>query len=97
MTIRRAAVADSTPDIGEESLADVIADVEQPELTRDLLELRDLGAALKRLADGSYGVCPDCGCGIQSNRLWLYPSALRCVRCQRRHEKTHTQSSRSSL
>ena len=82
------ALAGTTPDLGDESVAALIADLDQSELSRDLTELRELEAARARLADGSYGVCADCGTDIEFERLRAAPGALRCLACQARHEKT---------
>ncbi|HVJ22771.1 MAG TPA: TraR/DksA C4-type zinc finger protein [Burkholderiales bacterium] len=60
-----------------------------PDLSRDDAELRDIEAALRRLDDGSYGVCTDCGVEIGFERLHAEPEAARCLDCQRRHEKTY--------
>jgi len=79
----------ATHDSGEESVADLIADLGQAELTRDLTELREVEAARRRLTDGSYGVCVDCGADIALERLRANPTAARCVPCQARHEKTY--------
>jgi RNA polymerase-binding transcription factor DksA len=64
-------------------------DLEQAELSRDQDELRDIEAARRRLADGSYGICTDCGVDIGFERLHAEPEAARCIECQRRHEKTY--------
>src|SRR5690348_1656739 len=82
------AIAGQTPDIGDESVAALLADLGQSELSRDLAELRELETARKRLADGGYGACFDCGADIDFERLKAAPGATRCVPCQRRHEKT---------
>jgi len=42
-----------------------------------------------RLADGSYGVCIECGGDIGFERLRANHSAVRCIDCQTMHEKTH--------
>jgi RNA polymerase-binding transcription factor DksA len=63
--------------------------VEHIEMERDQLELRDIGDAHARIADGSYGECVDCGCDIPYPRLHAQPAAARCVDCQERWEKTH--------
>ena len=81
-------VAGAVHDTGDEALADLVADVDNAEVTRDLGELRALEAARARIADGSYGVCADCGADIPVARLRAQPAALRCLACQRRHEKT---------
>lgn len=92
-----AAIAGTTPDTGDESVAALLADLDQSELTRDLEELRGLEAARKRLADGGYGVCADCGADIEFERLKAAPGALRCVVCQTRHEKTFAGAAGASL
>jgi RNA polymerase-binding transcription factor DksA len=81
-------LAGATHDTGDESVADLLADLDQAEMTRDLAELRDLEAARLRLAAGTYGVCADCGGEIGFERLRANPGALRCIACQTRHEKT---------
>ncbi len=43
-------------------------------------------AALDRLEAGDYGVCADCGEPIPAARLQALPYALRCVKCEERHE-----------
>ena len=62
---------------------------EEADLTRDVDELRDVEAARRRLDDGSYGICTDCGVAIDFERLHAEPEAARCIDCQRRHEKTY--------
>jgi RNA polymerase-binding transcription factor DksA len=60
-----------------------------PDLSRDDAELHDIEAARRRLDDGSYGLCTDCGVEIGFERLHAEPEAARCIDCQRRHEKTY--------
>jgi RNA polymerase-binding transcription factor DksA len=81
-------VAGEVPDSGDESVAALIADLDQAEWGRDIDELRGLDAAQERLAKGDYGVCVDCARDIGFERLRATPSAIRCIDCQTRHEKT---------
>ena len=60
-----------------------------PDLSRDDAELHDIEAARRRLDDGSYGLCVDCGAAIGFERLRAEPAAARCLECQARHEKTY--------
>ena len=53
---------------------------------RESAELVAIDEALKRIADGSYGLCIDCGVGIATPRLHANPTALRCVACQEKIE-----------
>jgi len=82
-------LAGATHDSGDESVADLLADLDQAELSRDLAELRDLEAARLRLDGGSFNVCADCRAEIGYERLRANPGATRCVTCQTRYEKTH--------
>ena len=67
-------------------LADILADLDIAMVTRDIAELREVEAALGRIADGSYGTCPDCGAPIPWARLNAYPTAERCIACQEAFE-----------
>jgi DnaK suppressor protein len=82
-------LAGPAPDPGDQSVADLIADLGQADVSRDLDELRALEAAKGRIADGSYGECVSCGREIDYERLKANPAALRCIECQRVFEKTH--------
>ncbi|HEX5768402.1 MAG TPA: TraR/DksA family transcriptional regulator [Burkholderiales bacterium] len=94
---RFADLAGPAPDPGDESVATLIADLGHADMARDLAELRALEAARTRLADGSYGTCAECGGDIGIERLRANPAALRCVDCQRMHEKTFAGPNTSSL
>ena len=43
--------------------------------------IRGVTAALERIADGSYGICENCGDQIGQARLEIVPEATRCVAC----------------
>jgi RNA polymerase-binding protein DksA len=49
--------------------------------------LADIDAALKRIEDGSYGTCTNCGTQIPEERLEARPSATLCIDCQRERER----------
>lgn len=84
-------------DEGDESVADALVDIAAARTDRQVQEMREIEAARKRVKKGEYGVCADCGDGIKFERLLAYPTALRCVRCQQQHEKTHAGESTPSL
>ncbi|HVB47218.1 MAG TPA: TraR/DksA family transcriptional regulator [Burkholderiales bacterium] len=91
------ALAGPVTDTGDQASADLLSDLDNAEVSRDLRMLRELNAALERLAEGSYGSCIDCGAEIGLERLRAYPAALRCVDCQRVHEKTYAHPGESRL
>ena len=60
--------------------------MQQAETRRDADELQQIEAAQRRLADGTYGVCEDCGEAIDLRRLVGQSTAARCTACQAMHE-----------
>jgi RNA polymerase-binding transcription factor DksA len=57
--------------------------------TTDLLLAEEQGQvelALRRLAEGQYGRCVDCGREIPAERLQAVPEAVRCIDDQARYE-----------
>jgi len=59
----------------------------------ELRELDSIHRALRKIDQGTYGLCDDCGEPIASRRLEALPWAARCVECEANAE---TQSSRRS-
>jgi DnaK suppressor protein len=51
-------------------------------LDREFHQLRNTRAAIRRIQDGSYGKCCQCGEDVHLNRLAAVPSTLFCLRCQ---------------
>lgn len=54
---------------------------------RESAELVAIDEALKRVADGSFGLCLDCGIDIGTARLHANPTAMRCMPCQEKRER----------
>ena len=44
-------------------------------------------AALRRVNEGTYGLCVDCGKPVPEGRLEARPDASRCVACQGKHDR----------
>jgi DnaK suppressor protein len=73
-------------------LADTATETYDRELDYTLEEnsehvLRDIDAALKRIEDGTYGTCTNCGKQIPEERLEARPWATLCIDCQRDRER----------
>ncbi len=49
--------------------------------------LRRIAAALKRVDEGEYGACLECGEPINQKRLEFDPTALLCIDCASRAEQ----------
>ncbi|MDA8383798.1 MAG: TraR/DksA family transcriptional regulator [Betaproteobacteria bacterium] len=90
-------LAGGPPDVGDESVADALADLNAAVVDRQMHEIRAIEAAHDRLKAGTFGECSDCGGDIEFERLRVYPSARRCVRCQDKYEKTYAGESRPSM
>jgi len=76
-------------DTGDESVLRMQADLDLQEAGRDLEELQQIDTALRRIDEGTYGECIECGTDIEFARLEAQPTALRCLDCQAQYEKTY--------
>jgi len=70
---------------------DVGSEYYSQELSLDLLEseraaLYEIDEALRRLQQGTYGVCEECGEPIARERLELLPYTRYCIECAREIE-----------
>ncbi len=82
-------IAGRVSDLEDQSLADLLVDVNLAQVTRDVEEIRAVERALRRIALGTYGVCVSCGQPIERERLEAYATANRCAVCQRAYEHDH--------
>ena len=89
--------AGAVHDAGDDSVADLLTDINIKEMDRDGRELADIGAALQRLAAGAYGTCVDCGGDIGAARLEAQPVAARCIDCARHRERGYSHEQGSTL
>ena len=92
-----ASIAGTVMNRGDEAVADLLADLGNANITREIHELRDIDEANKRIGAGVYGLCRDCGNGIRYERLIAAPSAIRCEPCQDRYEKLLKPAGRPKL
>jgi DnaK suppressor protein len=44
-------------------------------------EIRRIEQTLKRISEGLYGICAQCGADIDPKRLKALPTATRCISC----------------
>jgi len=73
-------------------MADVATDSYDREFSLGLASnerkfIYELDDALKRIEEGTFGVCEDCKALIAKNRLKAVPHARLCVKCQEKREK----------
>ena len=54
---------------------------------REAKYLKKIEKALQKIADGSYGICEECGTCISYERLKLRPVAELCINCKLKQEQ----------
>lgn len=75
-------------DLEEESVADLLVDINLASIDRHIRELQAVDAALLRISTGNYGSCIDCDSPIGYPRLKADPSVSRCLECQTKFEQS---------
>ncbi|GAB3661754.1 TraR/DksA family transcriptional regulator [Ramlibacter alkalitolerans] len=81
---------DNPPDVldfKDVAAGDRQAIIDEAALASATAELQRIVAALRRLGDGSYGECQDCGEPIDERRLFALPATPFCTACQAIHER----------
>jgi RNA polymerase-binding transcription factor DksA len=80
-------LGESVDEATDDALLVKLSAVDDPVIRQNLQDVRDILGARQRIAAGKYGECTDCGADIAYERLLAYPTAKRCIGCQREHEK----------
>jgi len=73
-------------DQGESSEVDIQEDIEFALIQMKSETLNKIDAALRRLEEGTYGDCFECGDEISEARLRALPFAVRCKDCEEARE-----------
>jgi len=89
-------IHESSKEMGQDGIQDIgdeAANIYNKQILLSLSEnerirLQEVDEALDRIANGSYGVCEECGGPIDLKRLEVRPVAQYCVPCKTRLEKT---------
>lgn len=74
-------------DFKDMALEESRAVVDEAQAQHALDELQQIRAARRRLDEGSYGLCLDCGDAIDERRLATVPTTAYCLACQSLHER----------
>ena len=53
---------------------------------RDARLVEKIRSVLKKIEDGTFGICEDCGGPIPEKRLRARPVATRCIECKEKQE-----------
>jgi DnaK suppressor protein len=73
-------------DDGDWSVVDLSEDINLRKLSAHQATLKHIDAALRKLDEGTYGVCEECGDEINIERLKVLPFAVYCRDCQEKRE-----------
>ena len=76
-------------DTEEQSVDDFVQEVDFALMQMKSETLRQIDEAVRRLEDGGYGACAECGTEIGAARLKALPFADRCRACQELEESRH--------
>lgn len=74
-------------DEGDWAVVDISEDVNLMRLAAHRKALHDIDEALRKISEGSYGICEECGEEIGAKRLSVLPAATLCVSCQGNKEQ----------
>jgi len=76
-----------TPDVLDEVQLAAERELTTRGLERESRLLRNVRAALNRIAEGAYGACLECDREISPKRLHAMPWAAFCITCQERADR----------
>jgi DnaK suppressor protein len=80
-------IIETALDDGDWSIVDVAEDLNLRKLTLHKQTLNKIEEALRKIDEGTYGICEDCGSEIPEERLKVIPFAIYCVDCMETREK----------
>jgi len=80
-------LVDTALDNGDWSVVDLSEDISLRQLSIHRETLLKIDEALRKIDEGTYGKCEDCGEDISMERLKVLPFAIYCVDCQEKREQ----------
>ncbi len=79
-------IVESVLDDGDLSFVDLSEDISLKQLSAHRDTLIKIDEALRKLKEGTYGMCEDCGDEISVERIKIIPFATYCRDCQEKKE-----------
>lgn len=79
-------IVETALDDGDWSVVDLTEDISLKQLSTHRENLMKIDEALRKLEQGTYGICEECGEEITEERLRILPFAIYCRECQERKE-----------
>ena len=80
-------LVDTALDEGDWAVVDISEDINLRRLAVHRKALHDIDESLRKIEEGSYGICEECGEEIGEKRLKVLPTATLCVTCKGNKER----------
>jgi DnaK suppressor protein len=90
-------LVDTALDNGDWSIVDLSEDISLRQLGTHRETLFKIDEALRKLYEGTYGICEDCGDEISNERMKVLPFASYCIDCQERREELEAIAKREGI
>jgi len=80
-------LVDTALDDGDWAVVDISEDISLQRLSAHRKLMYAIDEAIRKIAEGTYGTCEDCGEEISEKRLLVLPTATLCIDCQEHKEQ----------
>jgi DnaK suppressor protein len=80
-------LVDTAIDEGDWAVVDISEDLSLRRLDSHRQLLLDIDECLRKIQEGTYGFCEECGEEISQRRLNVIPTATLCIDCKENKEK----------
>ena len=90
-------LVDTALNDGDWSVVDLSEDISLRQLGIHKETLQRIDEALRKLNEGTYGTCEDCGEEISEERLKILPFAIYCIDCQEKREQLEEMERRKGI
>jgi DnaK suppressor protein len=77
---------DQAPDFLDRASLEIGSNLSLRIKERDARLVEKIRRILKKIEDGTFGICEDCGKAIPEKRLRARPVATRCIECKEKQE-----------
>ena len=80
-------LVDTANDDGDWAQVDISEDLSLQRLSTHRKLMYNIDEAIRKIAEGTYGICEECGEEISEKRLLVLPTATLCIDCQEHKEQ----------
>ena len=80
-------LVDTANDDGDWAQVDISEDLSLQRLSAHRKLMYNIDEAVRKIGEGTYGICEECGEEISEKRLLVLPTATLCVDCQEQKEQ----------